>query len=169
MPDVNPQNDSSAVARSLSILGERWTLLIIREALYGVTRFESFRLNLGVTPDVLSGRLATLVEHGIMTRKVYRDPGQRARYEYPLTETGRELELVVGALQQWGDAHLPRPQGPSVVRRSRVTGQRVRAAFVDDRGDQVPERQLDIARIGPRILHLTWLQWEPQFPVVERR
>jgi DNA-binding HxlR family transcriptional regulator len=168
MPDGRPQDRSSAVARSLSVVGERWALLIIREALYGVTRFETFRVNLGIAPDVLAARLATFVEHGIMTREAYRQPGRRAYSEYLLTEAGRDLQLVVGALQQWGDDHMPRPEGPSVARRSRITGERVRVGFVD--GDrEVAEDHIDLVHVGPRVLYLTWLQWDPQPDVNERR
>jgi DNA-binding HxlR family transcriptional regulator len=144
MPIAKLRGSSCSVARSLSILGERWTLLIIRDALAGVTRFEIFRENLGIAPDVLSERLSTLVEHGIMTREAYQEPGRRVRYEYPLTATGRELHVVIGALQQWGDAHIPRQEGPSVVRRAHKTAKPVRVAFVDDQGREVPQEQVDI-------------------------
>jgi DNA-binding HxlR family transcriptional regulator len=167
MPDGRPQDRSSAVARSLSVVGERWALLIVREALYGVTRFETFRVNLGIAPDVLGARLATFVEHGIMTREAYRQPGRRTYSEYLLTETGRDLQLVVGALQQWGDAHMPRPEGPSVGRRSRITGERVRVGFVDG-GHEVAQDDIDVVPVGKRILYLTWLQWAPEPAVNER-
>jgi DNA-binding HxlR family transcriptional regulator len=162
MLDVKLEESPRAVVRSRSVLEERWTLLVVREALYGVTRFEAFRVNLGIAPGVLSARLAALVEHGIMTREVYQEPGRRAHYEYLLTERGRELHLVVGALQQWGDAHMPRPEGPSVIRRSRLTGEHVRVGFVDEYGSEIPEEQVDIVRVGLRILYLTWLHWETQ-------
>lgn len=142
-----------------SVLADRWILLILREALYGVTRFEVFRASLDIAPDVLSARLATLVQHGVMTREVYQEAGRRARNEYLLTPRGRELQLVVGALQQWGDAYRPRPQGPSTQRYSRDTGRRVQVAFVDNHGTEVPEQQVDVALDRPRILYLTWLQW----------
>src|SRR4051794_28734394 len=98
---------SCAIARSLAVLGERWTMLILREAFNGTTRFAQFRDNLGVAPDVLTDRLATLVEYGVLEREPYREPGARTRYAYHLTPAGAELRLVLGALQQWGDAHLP--------------------------------------------------------------
>jgi DNA-binding HxlR family transcriptional regulator len=144
MPIAMFRDSSCSVARSLSLLGERWTLLVIREALAGVTRFETFRENLGVGPDVLSERLSTLVEHGIMRREAYQEPGRRARDEYFLTDVGRELHVVVGALQQWGDDHLPRPEGPSVIRRSLETAAPVRVAFVDVGGREVPHEQVAI-------------------------
>lgn len=153
-------DDLGSLARVLSVVGERWTLLVIREALYGVTRFEPFRVNLGIAPDVLSARLSTLVAHGIMTRELYQEPGRRARYRYVLTRSGEELHLVVGALQQWGDTNIPWPDGPSVIRQSRLTGQQVRVAYVDELGIAVPAQHVDIVRVGQRILYLTWLQWD---------
>jgi DNA-binding HxlR family transcriptional regulator len=102
------------------VLGERWTFLILREALMGTTRFGAFREALGVAPDVLAARLATLVEYGIMTREPYRDEGSRPRDAYLLTPAGRELQVVLGSLQQWGDSHLPWPDGPTVERRTRA-------------------------------------------------
>jgi DNA-binding HxlR family transcriptional regulator len=129
---------SCAVSRSLSVLGERWTLLVLRDALDGTTRFEDFRTSLGIAPDVLSDRLATLVAAGVLTRHAYREPGLRTRHEYHLTEAGRELHVVVGALQQWGDAHLPWPAGPSVRRECRDDEAPVHVAFVDEHGQEVP-------------------------------
>src|SRR5580704_17305540 len=99
---------SCSIARSLGVLGERWTFLILRDAFLGKTRFAEFRESLGVAPDVLSDRLATLVSHGVMEREPYREPGAQSRSGYRLTPAGRELHVVLSALQQWGDEHLPR-------------------------------------------------------------
>ena len=74
-----------------------------------------------MAPDILSDRLATLVEYGVMAREPYREPGARSRFAYRLTAAGRELQVVLSALQQWGDEHLPRPEGPSMLRRVRGT------------------------------------------------
>jgi DNA-binding HxlR family transcriptional regulator len=126
-----------SIARSLGVLGERWTFLILREAFLGATKFAEFRDGLGVAPDVLSDRLATLVEYGIMEREPYREPGARSRSAYLLTPTGRELQVVLAALQQWGDEHLPRRGGPSMLRRVRGTDQSVHVGYVDERGREV--------------------------------
>ena len=107
MPKI--PDSSCSIARSLGVLGERWTLLILREAFLGANRFAEFRDRLAVAPDVLSDRLATLVEFGVLEREPYREPGARARLAYKLTPAGEELRVVLGALQQWGDLHLPRP------------------------------------------------------------
>ncbi len=127
------RDEPCSISRSLDVLGERWTFLIIREALSGTTRFADFRALLGIAPDVLTNRLATLVSAGVLEKVPYREDGTRQRYEYRLTDAGRELQIVLGALQQWGDAHRPNPAGPTMLRRT-VEGDRpVRVAFVDDR------------------------------------
>jgi DNA-binding HxlR family transcriptional regulator len=139
-------DSSCAIARSLSVLGERWTLLILREALSGVTRFAQFREALGVAPDVLTDRLNTLVDYGVMTREPYREPGSRARFEYELTAAGRELRVVLSALQQWGDEHLPWAEGPSILRRARGTGRPLHVGYVDDLGVEVAADDVVLVR-----------------------
>jgi DNA-binding HxlR family transcriptional regulator len=126
-----------AIARSLEVVGRRWTLLILREAVSGVTRFDEFRKRLSIAPDVLSARLTTLVERGVLTREPYREDGARSRMDYRLTAAGRELFVVLGALQQWGDEHLPWPDGPSVLRQT-PDGRALHVAYVDDSGNEVP-------------------------------
>jgi DNA-binding HxlR family transcriptional regulator len=127
-----------SIARSLEVLGERWTFLILREAFSGTTRFADFRAELGVAPDVLSNRLATLVDAGVLEKQPYRDPGARVRDSYHLTPAGRDLQVMLGALQQWGDEHRPYELGPTIVRRT-VDGDRpVHVGFIDDTGREVP-------------------------------
>ncbi|MEV4343269.1 helix-turn-helix domain-containing protein [Actinoplanes sp. NPDC049596] len=135
---------SCSVSRSLAVLGERWTLLIIRDALSGITKFESFRDSLRLGPDILADRLATLVEYGVMEKHTYQEPGERARDEYHLTQAGRQLHVIIGALQLWGDSNLPWPSGPSTERLDRRTGKPVRVAFVDEDGRQLPDEKIDV-------------------------
>jgi DNA-binding HxlR family transcriptional regulator len=135
-----------SIARSLGVLGERWTFLILREAIDGTTRFAEFRDALGVASDVLSDRLATLVDYGVMTREPYRDPGSRIREAYKLTPAGRELHVVLGALQLWGDTYLPRDDGPTIERRTRGSGRPVHVGFIDDRGREIAPDEVDVIR-----------------------
>lgn len=138
-------DSSCSIARSVGVLGERWTFLILREALTGSTRFAQFRDALGLAPDVLTERLNSLVEYGVMTKEPYQEPGSRSRFAYVLTDAGRELHVALLSLQQWGDKYLPWPDGPTVVRRVRGTERPVHVGFVDDRGSEVaPE---DVATI----------------------
>ena len=139
-------DSSCAIARSLGVLGERWTFLILREATLGVTRFAQFRDSLGIAPDVLTERLATLVEYGVLERVAYQEPGSRSRSAYVLTPAGRELSVVLAALQQWGDEHLPWPEGPSMLRRVRDSDRPVHVGFVDDRGREVPAQDVAMIR-----------------------
>jgi hypothetical protein len=81
-----------------------------------------------------------------MTRRRYQEPGERGRDGYELTPAGRELVVVLGALQQWGDEHLPHPLSPTMVRRSRSTGRPLHVAFVDDAGHEVGNDDVDMAR-----------------------
>jgi DNA-binding HxlR family transcriptional regulator len=130
-------DSTCSIARSLGVLGERWTFLILREAFLGATRFAEFRDGLGVASDVLSDRLGTLVEFGVLAREPYQEPGARSRFAYRLTPAGRELHVVLGALQQWGDEHLPHPDGPSMLRRVRGTGRPAHVGFIDEDGREV--------------------------------
>jgi len=130
-------DSSCSIARSLGVVGERWTMLILRDAFLGATRFAQFRDDLGVAPDVLSDRLTTLVEYGVMRREPYQEPGARTRFAYHLTPAGRELQLVLSALQQWGDEHVPFVGGPSMLRRVRGTDNPVHVGYVDDGGREV--------------------------------
>jgi DNA-binding HxlR family transcriptional regulator len=139
-------DSSCAIARSLGVLGERWTFLILREATLGLTRFAQFRDSLGIAPDVLTERLATLVEYGVMERVAYQEPGSRSRSAYVLTPAGRELSVVLAALQQWGDEHLPWPEGPSLLRRVRDSDRPVHVGFVDDRGREIPAEDVAMIR-----------------------
>jgi DNA-binding HxlR family transcriptional regulator len=127
-----------SIARTLGVLGERWTFLILREAFLGATRFAEFRARLGIAPDVLSDRLSTLTEYGVLRREPYQEPGERSRFAYRLTEAGQELQVILGALQQWGDEHLPHPGGPSMLRRRGGTGGApLHVGYIDDDGREV--------------------------------
>jgi DNA-binding HxlR family transcriptional regulator len=137
---------SCSIARSLGVVGERWTFLILREAFTGTTKFAQFRSNLGIAPDVLTDRLSTLVEYGVLTREAYQEPGSRSRYQYRLTSAGRELQIVLSALQQWGDEHLPWPDGPSILRRVTGTDEPVHVGFVDAHGSEVEPDQVAMVR-----------------------
>jgi len=143
---VKVPETACAIARSLGVLGERWTFLILRDAHGGLTRFAELKDSLGIAPDVLSDRLATLVAYGVMERVAYQDPGSRSRSAYVLTPAGRELWVVLAALQQWGDRHLPWPDGPSLLRRVRDTDDPVHVGFVDDDGREVAADDVAMVR-----------------------
>src|SRR2546430_17648331 len=87
-PSSDVSSENCSVARALAVVGERWTLLIVREAFYGVRRFRDFQSRLGVASNLLAARLDGRVETGVMERLPYREPGDRERFEYHLTERG---------------------------------------------------------------------------------
>lgn len=96
-----------SVAQSLEIVGERWTLLILRDALLGIRRFDDFVERLGISRNVLTDRLETLVAAGVLERRAYDEA--RGRYDYLLTDKGRALWPVLTALRQWGDEWIAGP------------------------------------------------------------
>lgn len=150
-PTPRERNARCSVARSLEILGEKWTLLVVREAFFGVTRFADFRARLGIAPDVLTARLETLVEGGVLERRPYRDAGQRQRDEYVLTAAGGELQTVLAAFVAWGDVHRPSGFGPSVAYIDRATETPVRLAFVADDGRELAPQEVAVVP-GPGAL-----------------
>ena len=116
------------IARSLERVGEWWSILILRDAFYGLTRFDEFQKSLGIAPNMLSRRLAGLVEQGLLERRAYSD--RPPRYEYFLTERGRDFRPVMLALLAWGNRHFA-PEGESVMVVERATGERVEPVLVD--------------------------------------
>lgn len=102
-----------SIARALDIVGEWWTLLIVRDAFLGVTRFDDWQQRLGIARNVLATRLDHLVEQEILVRRRYRD--RPPRDEYVLSAKGRDLGPVLSALRTWGDTHAPTPGGPTTV------------------------------------------------------
>lgn len=116
-----------SVARSLEVVGERWTLLVVRDVLLGRHRFDELVESLGVTRTVLSARLRTLVDEGVLERRAYQD--NPPRFEYHLTDKGRGLLPVIAHLMWWGDRHYPDPGGPPRVLRHRDCGGSVGADF----------------------------------------
>jgi DNA-binding HxlR family transcriptional regulator len=96
--------DNCAVANTLDVIGERWTLLVLRETFLGVRRFEQLQRNTGVARNILSDRLSTLVLQGVLRRELYQERPER--YEYRLTEKGLDLYPVLITLMDWGAKHL---------------------------------------------------------------
>ncbi|GMA23458.1 HxlR family transcriptional regulator [Luteimicrobium album] len=122
------------IARALDVVGEKWTLMVVRDALAGATRFSEFQTSLGLPRDVLAGRLDTLVEAGVMARHPYKPDTGRTRDEYVLTPAGHELSLVLLALGDWADRNRPNPGTPNLEFVD-PAGERVRPAAVA--GDRV--------------------------------
>ena len=116
-----------SIARSLEVLGERWTLLILRDALLGLRRFDDFQHSLGVARNVLTDRLGRLVEAGVLERVPYQQ--RPPRHEYRLTPMGRELAVPIIGLMHWGDRHLAGPAGPPGLTHHRDCGGTLQATL----------------------------------------
>ncbi len=95
------------IEKTIALVGSRSAMLIMREAYYGTTRFDDFARRVGITKAATSARLSELVDAGLLTRRPYREPGQRSRDEYVLTDAGRDFMPVVWAMFEWGRRHLP--------------------------------------------------------------
>lgn len=126
-------DENCSIKGALEIVGEKWSLLVLREAFFGIRRFDDFHRALGCARNLLSDRLAKLVDHGVLDRAAYQDPGQRRRHEYRLTEKGRDLLPAIIALMQWGDRWTADPDGPSVEVRHRDCGAAVHAVLACER------------------------------------
>ncbi|WP_416393062.1 MULTISPECIES: winged helix-turn-helix transcriptional regulator [unclassified Curtobacterium] len=134
------------IARSLDVLGEKWTLMIVRDALAGATRFSQFQQSLGIPREVLTARLGSLVEGGVLERHAYKPDGGRVRDEYVLTDAGRDLSLVLLALGGWADRHRPSERSSDLRFVDVGTGDTVEsAAVVPATGRIVPRDQLAAA------------------------
>jgi DNA-binding HxlR family transcriptional regulator len=111
------EQELCSIARPISVLGERWMLIVLRQAFMGARRFDDFQSPLGISRSLLADRLGRLVTAGVLERRPYQS-GQRTREEYRLTDKGRDLWPVLMALRAWGDRYMA-PDGPFVVYRHR--------------------------------------------------
>jgi len=128
-----------SVARTVELIGDRWTMLVLRDLFNGVRRFDELAGHLGVARDLLTRRLTALTEAGIVERQPYQEPGRRTRYEYRLTDAGYELRPVLLALAQWGDKHLAGQDGPPTAVEHKNCGATVHLSMFCDDGHQIDD------------------------------
>jgi DNA-binding HxlR family transcriptional regulator len=121
-------NMQCPVARSLERVGEWWSILILRDAFAGMTRFDEFQKSLNIAPNILTRRLSALVDDGMLERRLYCE--RPPRHEYVLTERGRDFRPVLISLQTWGNRHFA-PEGPSVMLVDARTGTAAEPILVD--------------------------------------
>ncbi len=119
-----------SLARSLAVIGDRWTLMVLRDCFLGVRRFEHFQSRLGVTRHVLSDRLRKLVEEGVLKKTPYQERPRRE--EYRLTDMGLALHPVIVHLVQWGDRYLADERGAPLIHEHRHCGERLQARLTCD-------------------------------------
>jgi DNA-binding HxlR family transcriptional regulator len=136
-----------SIARPLSVLGERWTILVLRELFLGRRRFDEMQAELGIATNVLSQRLTTLVDEGIAERQRYSEHPER--FEYRLTDKGRDLQPVMLALLAWGDRYMQAPGGPPTEMVHTECGHAFHAAPTCDHcGERIEPRTVK-PRLGP--------------------
>lgn len=136
------------MARALEVVGERWTLLIVREALLGTTKFDDFLEGLGVSRNVLAARLGRLVDDGILERVPYLE--RPPRYEYVITAKGRDLAPVLVAFMHWGDTYLAGEGGPPRDIVHNGCGGHVRPSMVcSSCGDEVASGEITLTPAAP--------------------
>eukprot|EP00439_Symbiodinium_sp_Y106_P088219 s1_g755.t1 len=141
------KNEPCSVARTLSVIGDRWTLMILRDCFVGLRRFEDFEASLGITRHVLADRLKKLVEEGVLKKVPYGEAP--VREEYRLTERGFDLYPVMLSIVQWGDEHMADERGAPIIRRHKKHGHIVRGKMVcSETGEELDARDIT-AEIGP--------------------
>jgi DNA-binding HxlR family transcriptional regulator len=141
--------DNCTIGRAMTILGERWTLVVLREIFNGVRRFDDMRERTQIPRQVLANRLAMLVERGVLRRVPYQEPGSRPRDEYRLTEKGIDLWPVLVAVLEWGDRYLADPEGSPLATVHRDCGETVHAILRCDAGHDVTTYRDVLPRPGP--------------------
>lgn len=114
------ENENCSVARTVAVIGDRWTLLILRDCFLRVRRFETFQARLGITRHLLAARLKKLVQFGVLERVAYQE--RPKRYDYRLTERGLALYPVIMAIVHWGDVHMSDERGRPMLHRHRGCG-----------------------------------------------
>jgi DNA-binding HxlR family transcriptional regulator len=154
--DLSHRLQADSVGRALSLVGERWTMLILRETFFGVRRYGQFARNLGIPRPTLSLRLRKLVDAGLLERTRYSsDPD---RYEYRLTQAGRDLFPAVIALMRWSDQHFAGPDGPPIVLRHDTCGKPTHPHVTCDVcGEEISNRNVTPER-GPGYMRAAQVQ-----------
>ena len=113
-------DENCSVARSVAVIGDRWTLMLLRDCFLGVRRFEDFERRLGISRSLIADRLKRLTDEGVLRREASQD--RPVRHEYRLTDKGLALHPVIMAIVHWGDAHYADASGPPMIHRHRVCG-----------------------------------------------
>lgn len=134
-----------SIANALGVIGERWTIVALREVLLGQRRFDQIAANTGASRDILAARLRKLVEHGVLTKKRYEE--HPPRYEYVPTEAGRALQPILHGLMQWGDRYVTEGPPPTVWEHS--CGGELRTKTVCEHcGEPIDAGKVRLVRLG---------------------
>jgi DNA-binding HxlR family transcriptional regulator len=152
------ENQACSIAGALEVVGERWSLLIVRDVLLGVRRFDELQAHLGIARNVLQARLSRLVEQGVLEKRLYQERPQR--FEYLLTEKGLDLWPTIVSLMQWGDRYATPAGGPAVLIEHKGCGGRLDAHRICTRCGEPVEVREAAAKAGPGAL--------PEHPLARR-
>jgi DNA-binding HxlR family transcriptional regulator len=139
-------NMSCPIARGLERVGEWWSILILRDAFYGLTRFDEFQKSLSIAPNMLTRRLNALVEEGLLERRQYCE--KPPRFEYHLTDRGRDFRPVMLALMSWGNKHFA-PEGKSVVLLDADSGEAIEPVLYDSQHNKLVTPETHHVGAGP--------------------
>jgi len=134
------------LAAGAKILGDQWVLLILREAFYGVTRFETIRAHTNMTKQTLATRLKNMTELGLLSRIPYQEDGARERYEYVLTQKSRSLAPILFSLMEWGHKNVLH-DAPHISLTDKESGQPVHSAFITESGKIIDPKNIQIAAL----------------------
>jgi DNA-binding HxlR family transcriptional regulator len=141
--------ENCSIGRTLDLLRDRWSFLVLREVFNGVRRFDDMRVRTHIPRAVLADRLASLVEQGMLRRVPYREPGKRTRQEYRLTQKGLDLYPVLAAMLEWGNRYLADPDGPALELVHRDCGAALHLEVHCDSGHVVTDPREILTRPGP--------------------
>jgi DNA-binding HxlR family transcriptional regulator len=141
--------DTCTIGRAMEILGEKWTVVVLREVFNGIRRFDDMRLRTHIPRQVLTNRLASLVAHGLLRREPYQEPGARVRHEYRLTPQGFDLYPMFVALAEWGNRYLADPEGPPLEFAHRECGEQVHVEVLCADGHPITDNRQVVPRPGP--------------------
>jgi DNA-binding HxlR family transcriptional regulator len=141
--------ENCPIGRAMEILGERWTVVVLREVFNGIRRFDDMRVRTDIPRQVLANRLAKLVEHGILRKEPYQEPGSRQRYEYRLTQKGFDLYPVLVAIRDWGDRYLVDADGSPLSIVHRDCGDTVHTELRCEAGHTLTSPRNAVPRPGP--------------------
>lgn len=136
-------DERCSVARSVAVIGDRWTLMLLRDCFLGVRRFEDFERRLGISRSVIADRLKHLVDEGVLRKDAYQD--HPVRHEYRLTEKGLALHPVMMAIVHWGDVHYAGEDGPPLIHRHKTCGHDFAPVLIcSECGEPVAARDVDV-------------------------
>ena len=141
--------DNCTIAATLGVLGEKWTFIVLRDVFLGIRRFDDFIEHTSIPRQVLSNRLATLVDEGLLRREAYQEPGERARYEYRLTDKGMDAYPILIALREWGDKYTADQAGPPLLTIHRDCGASVGVLLRCAAGHELTSPREVVPRPGP--------------------